>query len=52
MRVPTINVSVVDLTFTAARDTSIEEVNSVLKDAASGELKGVIGIQRRTISVL
>ncbi len=42
MRVPTINVSVVDLTFTAARDTTIEEVNSVIQDAASGELKGVL----------
>jgi glyceraldehyde 3-phosphate dehydrogenase len=35
MRVPTINVSCVDLTFTAARDTSVEEVNNILK-AASG----------------
>ena len=42
MRVPTINVSVVDLTFTASRDTTIEEVNSVVKEAAAGELKGVL----------
>ncbi len=42
MRVPTINVSVVDLTFTASRDTTIEEVNSVMKEAAAGELKGVL----------
>ena len=42
MRVPTINVSVVDLTFTAARDTTIEEVNSIMKDAANSELKGVL----------
>ncbi len=42
MRVPTINVSVVDLTFTAARDTTIEEVNSVIQEAAAGELKGVL----------
>ena len=42
MRVPTINVSVVDLTFTAARDTTVEEVNSVIQDAAAGELKGVL----------
>jgi len=42
MRVPTINVSVVDLTFTAARDTSIEEVNSIMREAAAGELKGVL----------
>ena len=42
VRVPTINVSVVDLTFVASRDTSIEEVNSILKVAAEGELKGVL----------
>ena len=42
MRVPTINVSVVDLTFTAARDTSIEEINSVMQEAASGSLNGVL----------
>ena len=34
MRVPTINVSVVDLTFTAARDTTVEEVNAIMKAAA------------------
>lgn len=38
MRVPTINVSVVDLTFLASRDTSVEEVNSVMKDAADGHV--------------
>ncbi len=42
MRVPTINVSVVDLTFQAARDTSVEEVNSILKKASEGTLKGVL----------
>ena len=42
MRVPTINVSVVDLTFIAKRDTTIEEINSILKKAADGELKGVL----------
>lgn len=42
MRVPTINVSAVDLTFVASRDTSIEEVNDVVKAAADGELKGVL----------
>ena len=36
MRVPTINVSVVDLTFLASRDTTVEEVNSVMKAAADG----------------
>jgi len=43
MRVPTINVSVVDLTFIASRDTSVEEVNQVVKDASEGELKGILG---------
>ncbi len=42
IRVPTINVSVVDLTFTAARATSVDEINSILKEAAEGELKGVL----------
>ena len=36
MRVPTINVSIVDLTFLASRDTTAEEVNAVMKDAADG----------------
>lgn len=43
MRVPTINVSVVDLTFVAGRDTTVEEVNSIVKAASEGELKGVLG---------
>jgi len=43
VRVPTINVSVVDLTFTAARPTTIEEVNGILKAASEGELKGILG---------
>lgn len=38
MRVPTINVSVVDLTFLASRDTTVEEVNSVMKAAADGHV--------------
>jgi glyceraldehyde 3-phosphate dehydrogenase len=43
IRVPTPNVSVVDLTFTPSRDTTAEEVNALLKEAAEGELKGVLG---------
>jgi len=43
MRVPTINVSVVDLSFIASRDTSVEEVNQVVRDASEGELKGILG---------
>lgn len=43
VRVPTINVSMVDLSFVAARDTTVEEVNSVLKAAASqGPLQGIL----------
>ena len=42
MRVPTINVSAVDLTFVAERATSIDEINEVLKAASEGELKGVL----------
>ena len=38
IRVPTVNVSLVDLTFLAARDTSIEEVNSVMREAADGHV--------------
>jgi glyceraldehyde 3-phosphate dehydrogenase len=43
MRVPTINVSVVDLCFTAKRPTSVEEVNAVVKAASEGSMKGVLG---------
>ena len=43
IRVPTPNVSVVDLVFEAGRDTTIEEVNALIKTAANGPLKGVLG---------
>jgi glyceraldehyde 3-phosphate dehydrogenase len=42
IRVPTPNVSLVDLTFTPKRDTSVEEVNKILKEASEGALKGVL----------
>ena len=42
VRVPTANVSLVDLTFTAGRATTVKEVNAILKDAAEGELKGIL----------
>jgi glyceraldehyde 3-phosphate dehydrogenase len=42
MRVPTINVSVVDLTFTASRATSIDEINTVVRSASEGNLKGIL----------
>jgi glyceraldehyde 3-phosphate dehydrogenase len=44
IRVPTINVSLVDLTFIAARDTSVDEVNAIMQAAADGELKGILGV--------
>ena len=42
IRVPTINVSLVDLSFVAARATSVEEINALVKAAAVGPLKGVL----------
>jgi glyceraldehyde 3-phosphate dehydrogenase len=42
MRVPTINVSAVDLTFVAERDTTVDEINAILKKASEGALKGVL----------
>ena len=42
IRVPTINVSLVDLSFIAARDTSVKEVDAVLKEASEGDLKGIL----------
>jgi glyceraldehyde 3-phosphate dehydrogenase len=42
MRVPTINVSAVDLTFVASRETSVEEINAIMKEASEGDLKGVL----------
>lgn len=42
VRVPTINVSMVDLTFAANRETSIDEINALMKEAAEGELNGVL----------
>ena len=43
MRVPTINVSIVDLSFIAARDTSVEEINGLMKAASEGPMKGILG---------
>ena len=42
VRVPTINVSLVDLTFCAGRETSVEEVDQIMRDAAAGELNGIL----------
>ncbi|MFC4349252.1 type I glyceraldehyde-3-phosphate dehydrogenase [Kordiimonas lipolytica] len=45
VRVPTPNVSMVDLKFDAGRDTTAEEINAAIKAAAEGELKGVLGYE-------
>ncbi|MCY4245034.1 MAG: type I glyceraldehyde-3-phosphate dehydrogenase [Gammaproteobacteria bacterium] len=42
IRVPTLNVSLVDLTFKAARKTTVDEVNAAMRDAAEGALDGVL----------
>jgi glyceraldehyde 3-phosphate dehydrogenase len=44
VRVPTPNVSLVDLTFTASRTTDIEEVNQAIIDASNGKLKGILAV--------
>jgi len=43
IRVPTINVSIVDLSFIAARDTTVDEVNAIMKSASEGGLRGILG---------
>ena len=49
IRVPTPNVSVVDLTFEATRDTSVQEINDAIKAAADGPLKGILGYTDRQL---
>ena len=44
VRVPTINVSVIDFTFTAKRDTTVDEVNQLMRDAVKGPLKNILEI--------
>jgi glyceraldehyde 3-phosphate dehydrogenase (phosphorylating) len=47
IRVPTINVSIVDLSFIAKRDTTVEEVNEIMKKASeAGPLKGILGYNK------
>jgi glyceraldehyde 3-phosphate dehydrogenase len=43
VRVPTPNVSMIDLTFVASRDTTAEEINAAIKEASEGRLKGILG---------
>ncbi len=44
LRVPTINVSLVDLTFTASRATTKEEITGLMKEAANGPMKGILAV--------
>jgi len=44
MRVPTLNVSVVDLSFVASKSTTVDEVNDILKQAAENELKSIVAV--------
>ncbi len=46
MRIPTINVSVVDLSFVAARATSVAEIDEIVKAASEGALKGILGFSK------
>lgn len=43
LRVPTPNVSAVDLTFEASKDVTVEDVNEIMREAAAGSMKGVLG---------
>jgi len=49
MRVPTINVSVVDLSFLAVRETSVAEIDATVQAAADGALKGILGVNRKPL---
>ncbi|MHA6204631.1 type I glyceraldehyde-3-phosphate dehydrogenase [Dyella soli] len=49
MRVPTINVSVVDLTFDAARPTTKEEIDAAISEAANGALKGILAVNTKPL---
>jgi glyceraldehyde 3-phosphate dehydrogenase len=49
MRIPTINVSVVDLCFVAKRATTKEEIDAVMKEASEGKLKNILGINKKPL---
>lgn len=49
MRVPTPNVSVVDLNVELEKETTAEEINAVLKEAAEGPLKGILGFEEKPL---
>lgn len=49
VRVPLLNASLTDCVFELSRETTVEEVNSLLKKAAAGELKGILGYEERPL---
>ena len=49
IRVPTQNVSVVDLVFNPSRDTTVEEINNAMIEASNGALRGVLGVTDRPL---
>ena len=49
IRVPLANASITDCVFELSRDTTVEEVNKLLKDAAEGELNGILGFEERPL---
>jgi glyceraldehyde 3-phosphate dehydrogenase len=49
MRVPTPNVSIVDLTFVSEKPTTVKEINAALKAASEGELKGILGYEEHEL---
>ena len=49
IRVPVPNVSMIDLTFTSSRPTTMEEINKAMVEAAEGPLKGVLGVNDKPL---
>lgn len=49
VRVPLLNASLTDAVFTMSRDVTVEEVNAMLRDAADGELQGILGFEERPL---
>ncbi|EGR2120002.1 glyceraldehyde-3-phosphate dehydrogenase [Vibrio cholerae] len=49
VRVPLANASLTDIIFDVQRDTSVEEVNALLKEASENELKGILGFEERPL---
>jgi glyceraldehyde 3-phosphate dehydrogenase len=49
VRVPTVNVSLIDFTFIASRDTTLEEINNVIRAAAQGPMKGVLAFNEEPL---